>query len=114
MSGPLFVTVTSATGPSRTVAVDELLDELRSVVALPTVAVFTIDDRYLATGPRQNSIAGTSVYVTLKCDFILDCHGNPVSGPHLRGRLPSGNGRPGGTFESWFRVVSGGYGEKED
>lgn len=69
-------------------------------------AVFTIDARYLAHEHRQ-SIAGASVYVTLKCDFILDCHGNPVSGTHLRGRLPSGDDRPGGNFESWFRVVPG-------
>jgi hypothetical protein len=45
------------------------------------------------------------VYISLKCDFILDCHGVPVDGNHLAGLLPSGDGRPGGTFESWFRVV---------
>jgi hypothetical protein len=66
-------------------------------------AVFTIDPTCL-TGNR--TIAGSVVYVTLKCDFILDCHGNPVDGEHLRGRLPSGDGGPGGTFESWFRVVA--------
>jgi hypothetical protein len=43
--------------------------------------------------------------VTLRCDFIVDCHGHAVDGDHLCGRLPSGNGTPGGTFESWFRVV---------
>jgi hypothetical protein len=46
------------------------------------------------------------IHVTLRCDFILDCAKNPVDGDHLRGRLPTGNGLPGGTFESWFRVVS--------
>jgi hypothetical protein len=51
------------------------------------------------------NLANNIVYVSLKCDFILDCHGNPVDGNHLRGRLPSGNGTPGGVFESWFRVV---------
>lgn len=45
------------------------------------------------------------VHVTLRCDFILDCDGNAVDGDHLRGRLPSGNGIEGGTFESWFLVV---------
>lgn len=45
------------------------------------------------------------VHVTLRCDFILDCDGNAVDGEHLRGRLPSGNGIEGGTFESWFLVV---------
>jgi hypothetical protein len=47
-----------------------------------------------------------TVLVTLRCDFLLDCHGNPVDGTHLRGRLPSGNGTMGGDFQSWFRVVS--------
>ena len=73
-------------------------------------AVFTIDPDYIEG--RQN-IAGSVVYVTLKCDFILDCHENPVDGDHLRARLPSGNGVPGGTFESWFRVVPDGEAEEE-
>lgn len=56
--------------------------------------------------PKQYS--GRTVHVTLRCDFLLDCRGNPVDGTHLRGRLPSGNGTMGGNFESWFRVVSDG------
>jgi hypothetical protein len=66
------------------------------------LAVFTIDEDNFR--PRSN-LAGNDVFVTLKCDFVLDCHENPVDGDHLRGRLPSGNGTPGGLFESWFRVV---------
>ena len=45
------------------------------------------------------------IHVTLRCDFILDCERRPVDGDHLAGELPTGNGIPGGTFESWFRVV---------
>jgi hypothetical protein len=71
-------------------------------------AVFTIHPDYWRY--RESTIAGATVYVTLKCDFILDCHHNPVDGAHLRGRLPSGDGVPGGQFESWFRVV---YREEE-
>jgi hypothetical protein len=67
------------------------------------LAVFTIDPDYLRLDNRR-SIAGTIVYVTLKCDFILDCHNNPVDGDFLRARFPTGNGVPGGVFESWFRV----------
>jgi len=67
------------------------------------VAVFTIDPSYL--GDIDN-IAGNDVFVALKCDFIVDCLGQPVDGEHLRGELPSGDGSPGGTFESWFRVVA--------
>ncbi|MBI3785370.1 MAG: hypothetical protein HY270_18415 [Deltaproteobacteria bacterium] len=65
-------------------------------------ATFTIDPSYVR---GRDNIAGNVVFVTLRCDFILDCHGNPVDGNHLRGRLPSGDGTVGGTFESWFRVV---------
>jgi hypothetical protein len=65
-------------------------------------AVFTIDRNVL--GSYGRTIAGSAVYVTLRCEFLLDCHGNPVSGKHLAGRLPSGDGMPGSLFESWFRV----------
>jgi hypothetical protein len=65
-------------------------------------AVFSIDPD--AISPRNN-IGNSTVYVSLRCDFILDCHRTPVDGEHLAGRLPSGDGIPGGVFESWFRVV---------
>jgi hypothetical protein len=45
------------------------------------------------------------LHVTLRCDFLIDCRRRPVDGAHLGGRLPSGNGTPGGVFESWFHVV---------
>lgn len=67
-------------------------------------AVFTIP-RDLLTGRR--SIAGAWVRVRLLGDFILDCHGRPVSAAHTGGDVNgrgSGNGVPGGTFESWFYV----------
>jgi hypothetical protein len=77
-----------------------------------TRAVFTIDPGLWDRDRRQQARRGTwrpglqaqFVVVTLLCDFILDCHGNPVDGHHLRGRLPSGNGTPGGVFRSWFAV----------
>jgi hypothetical protein len=77
-----------------------------------TRAVFTIDpdlwDRNHRPPARRGTwrpgLQGQFVIVTLLCDFILDCHGNPVDGDHLRGRLPSGNGTPGGVFRSWFAV----------
>jgi hypothetical protein len=68
------------------------------------LAVFDIDSEY--TDPEEeNNVADNTIYITLKCDFILDCHHNPVDGTHLAGRLPSGNGTRGGVFESWFRVL---------
>ncbi len=70
-------------------------------------AVFTIDRDYLSdSDDEQDNIAGTWVYVTLKCDFIMDCHHRAVDGNFVHGHTPTGNGVPGGTFESWFRVTS--------
>jgi hypothetical protein len=53
------------------------------------------------------------VFLTLRCNVILDAYGCPVDG-ELRARLnddggyevkpPTGNGMPGGTLESWIHV----------
>lgn len=67
-------------------------------------AVYNLHPDYISPRHRSN-IVGSIVYITLKCDFILDCHDLPVDGEHLAGRLPSGNGSPGGIFHSWFSVV---------
>jgi hypothetical protein len=69
------------------------------------LAVFTIRPDKLDPEDRGGNIAGNTIYVTLKCDFILDCNGNPVDGNYLRGQFPTGDGIVGGTFESWFRVT---------
>ncbi len=45
-----------------------------------------------------------TVYVTLKCDFILDYRERAVDGNFLRAHLPTGDGVEGGTFESWFTL----------
>jgi len=67
------------------------------------VAVFRIDPKYLdAAG--HDGIKDKIVYVTLKCDFVVDSRGMPVDGTHLGGNLPTHSGRMGGTFESWFYV----------
>lgn len=50
-------------------------------------------------------IGGSIVHAFLRCDFILDTGGVPVSGRYLGGRLPTGDGNAGGTFESWFQVT---------
>jgi hypothetical protein len=77
------------------------LDEENECVATFTIEPSLLDD----SDDDEDNIAGNVVYITLKCDFILDCHHTPVDGNHLRGQLPSGDGVPGGVFESWFRVV---------
>jgi hypothetical protein len=69
--------------------------------ATECAAVFPIDPRLLRGGATLND---TVLHITLKCDFILDCNGLAVDGDYQRGKLPSGDGIEGGTFESWFLV----------
>lgn len=64
-------------------------------------AVFPIPENLLS---GDVSVGRSTLHVILKCDFILDCRGIPVDGEHLRGRGLTGDGLPGGTFESWFYV----------
>lgn len=45
--------------------------------------------------------------VVLKCDALIDEKEQAVDGNFLGGHFPSGNGVPGGTFESWFTLVRG-------
>jgi hypothetical protein len=43
-------------------------------------------------------LVGHTVSISLKCDFLYDCHGVRVDG--------NNDGLAGGTFESWFSVIS--------
>jgi hypothetical protein len=70
-------------------------------------AVFKIDSSLL-----RRTLIGSRIYVTLKCDFILDCHDNAVDGNFLGAKFPTGDGVQGGTFESWFDVVPDARGEE--
>jgi hypothetical protein len=65
-------------------------------------AVFTIDDELLE---GYQNLGDSLLHITLRCDFILDCHRRPVDGEHRKGMLPTGDGHSGGTFESWFWVT---------
>jgi len=67
------------------------------------IAVFHLDPRSLDDTPRDD-LKDKVIYVTLKCDFIMDCRGIPVDGAFLGGELPTHSGRMGGTFESWFFI----------
>jgi len=52
-------------------------------------------------------MADPQARVLFRADFALDVEGRAVDGNHIGGGVParpSGNGREGGTFESWFRV----------
>jgi hypothetical protein len=71
----------------------------------PCKAIFTIKRSMLDPNEEGPTISSRTIfYITLKCDFIMDCHDLPVDGNFLRGELPTGDGIVGGTFESWFRV----------
>jgi hypothetical protein len=69
-------------------------------------AVFELEDPRRNPGGPFRFLIGHTVYITIKCDFLLDCNRQAVDGNHIGGKLPTGNGTPGGTFESWFTVVS--------
>jgi hypothetical protein len=58
---------------------------------------------------------GFEVIITLRCDKVIDEHGRPVDGNLMAAlrededrdyvlRYPTGDGVPGGLFESWIRV----------
>jgi hypothetical protein len=54
------------------------------------------------------------LYLLLRSNLIIDDHGSPIDGELLAGldgdgeyvtKFPTGDGVPGGLFESWIRVV---------
>jgi hypothetical protein len=53
---------------------------------------------------RHHNITPT-VGVTLRCDFLPDCNGRAVDGNFIAAHFPTGDGVPGGTFESWFDLT---------
>lgn len=70
------------------------------------MAIFTLDSD-LVSEIREWDIGDLKLLcrVVVKCDFLLDVQGNKaVDGDHLGGILPSGDGIPGGDFESWFII----------
>ncbi|NUT50354.1 MAG: hypothetical protein HOV94_24060 [Saccharothrix sp.] len=80
--------------------------EKAMLLPLPRSPYWDPEDK-AAVFPHVEAGIGEWVHVSLLCDFILDKDGVPVDGNHLGGRLPSGNGTAGGTFESWFQVEGG-------
>ncbi|MBV9759639.1 MAG: hypothetical protein JO340_03655 [Acidobacteriaceae bacterium] len=70
-----------------------------------------IDPEYVRRHLQEENF---DVILTLQCDKVIDENGIPVDGNLLAGvreydkqymlRFPTGNGTPGGLFESWIRV----------
>jgi len=44
------------------------------------------------------------MFIQLKGDFVLDVNRNPLDANYLKAELPTGNGSPGGLFESWLNI----------
>lgn len=83
-------------GPRRPVQGDVGLEENGRI------AVFATQPR--GEGYTREDFNDETLFVTLRCDFLLDGRGLAVDGGHLGGVLPSGRGVPGGLFESWFSL----------
>lgn len=105
---PHTFTITTSRGPSR----DPYDPDDNPRTERQRHLVRLLDDGYTAiyrfteaevTG-REN-IFNTTLFINLKCDFIIDCNCNAVDGNHLGGKVPTGDGVAGGQFESWTRIV---------
>ena len=58
--------------------------------------------------PGLPSAEFTEFRVVLRSDLVIDVTaGLPIDGNHVDGLLPSGNGFPGSSFESWFWMDQG-------
>jgi hypothetical protein len=66
-------------------------------------ASFTIDEDFRKT--HKSRLVGDTVFVTIFGDLIHACNGLPVDADYF-GSLPSGDGRKGGVFRSWFEVTT--------
>ena len=68
-------------------------------------AVFDIPSGLLQ---GRTSIRNSTVFVTIRGDFVEDCHGRAISAAHILGDVAyrgTGNMVQGGLFESWFYVA---------
>jgi hypothetical protein len=60
-------------------------------------------DTFVST-VRAAGLGESLCRIVLKCDFLADDQGRSADGDFLKGGLPSGDGIPGGDFESWFTL----------
>ena len=78
---------------------------------LTSWAAIAVDRRWMADEIRgtwsEFDDGPTTIEIEVRGDYILDCNGQAVSAGAIGlWPLPSGNGMPGGTFVSTFRVAS--------
>jgi hypothetical protein len=103
-----IVTVEYPESEKALIVVERVLDSRIEVSQNRDIASFTPDSRFADVfKPLLQRLEIALVRVILKCDFLLgDKDGNPVDGDHLGAKLPTGDGIPGGDFESWFFLRS--------
>lgn len=95
--------------PGTTIHVQRL-DGTATANAAGTAVTFRPAPRFLDT--FQNTIDSLAVpagisplcRVIVKCDALLDANDRAVDGNCLGGVLPTGDGTPGGEFESWLQL----------
>lgn len=90
--------------PRGTILVQRVLDQDIVWSADATSVTFTPDQEFEETFRATQKLSGQPILcrVVVKCDFLKDEQGMAVDGDHLLGSLPTGDGVPGGDFESWF------------
>ena len=72
-------------------------------VAIGVRLVFVPDDDLVPWGFLME-LENPFFRVVFRSDFALDEEDRAIDGNHIGGRLPTGNGRQGTTFESWLTV----------
>ncbi|MBI5960843.1 MAG: hypothetical protein HY866_19045 [Chloroflexi bacterium] len=95
------VNVLERDGTGRITVIEPLPPETETAAAVRLVFMPQNQPPFLDTN------ADLFFRVVLRADFVLDTEENAVDGNFLGARLPSGNGRQGDAFESWFRVTRG-------
>ena len=94
--GGLIAAGTSPTGSTTIVGVDG------TVTVTAQSATFTVNSTFISAVRGITLPLRLLCRVIVKCDFLVDGNNNPVDGDHLAAKLPTGDGIPGGDFESWF------------
>ena len=70
----------------------------------PITAVYSSVLKKWGLGIIQCSKIVWRMFIQLKGDFVFDVDGNPLDANYLKAELPTGNGSPGGLFESWLNI----------
>ena len=93
--------------PVEVVEIDPATGRIVAVNPLPLDVERTPALRLIMNAETARRVDRAFCRVVFRSDFALDMKDKAVDGNHIGGRVPdrpTGNGRQGGTFESWFTV----------